>query len=99
MEEVEVILKSVLGAVAFAGLFAFILVEAVKRTKIVSNEVLPLISLFLGSVAGFVVAIGFELHLPTFIAAGFIGGAMASGIYDGAKTFIANVLNMKGKDE
>lgn len=99
MEEVKNILETVLGATTFAGLFAFILVEAVKRTNIVRVEILPLVSLVLGAIAGFILAIGFKLDIPTFVAAGFIGGAMASGIYDGAKTFIANVLNMKGKDE
>lgn len=86
------ILDNILGAVAMVGIFAGVSVEALKRTEVVSIKLLPIVSLIVGMLAGLTLAIGFEQDLPTFIAAGFIGGAVASGLYDGIKS----VVNMIG---
>ena len=89
------ILDNILGAVAMVGIFAGVSVEALKRTEVVSIKLLPIVSLIVGMLAGLTLAIGFEQDLPTFVAAGFIGGAVASGLYDGSKS----VVNMIGGNE
>lgn len=90
----EEIMNSILAAVAMVGLFSGILVEGVKRAEVFSNRALPLVSLAVGMAAGFALAVGFAQDVPTFVAAGFIGGAMASGLYDGIKTLV-NTLGGK----
>lgn len=82
------ILNNILSAVALVGIFAGVLVEALKRTELVSVKALPILSLVVGSLAGLALALGFGQDVPTFIAAGFIGGAVASGLYDGIKSVV-----------
>uniref|UniRef100_UPI0035A0CEAA holin n=1 Tax=Jeotgalibaca porci TaxID=1868793 RepID=UPI0035A0CEAA len=76
------LLNNILSAVAFVGVFSGIAVEVLKRSEVVSVRFLPLASIAIGMTVGFVMALGFYQDVPTFIAAGFIGGAMASGVYD-----------------
>lgn len=76
------LLNNILSAVAFVGVFSGIAVEVLKRTEVVTVRFLPLASIVIGMVVGLVLAIGFYQDVPTFIAAGFIGGAVASGVYD-----------------
>ena len=76
------LLSYVLNAVAFVGVFSGIAVEVLKRTEVVDKRYLPLSSVVIGAVVGFILAIGFYQPVSTFVAAGFIGGAVASGIYD-----------------
>ena len=90
------ILDNILGAVAIVGIFAGVLVEALKRTEVVSLKLLPIVSLIVGMLAGLTLAIGFEQDLPTFVAAGFIGGAMASGIYDSGSSAVAFLKDFMG---
>lgn len=81
------IMNNILAATAIVAVFAMIAVEAIKRTGKVPAHVLPLLSVTVGMLAGVLVALGFGQDLPTYIAAGFIAGAAASGIYDlGSKT-------------
>ena len=82
------IMSNILAATAIVGIFAGILVEGIKRAEVLSPRSLPLISLLIGMVTGFVLAIGFKQDLATFTAAGFIGGAMASGLYDAITNLI-----------
>ena len=82
------ILNNILSAVALVGIFAGVLVEALKRTELVSVKAMPILSLGVGSLAGLALALGFGQDVPTFIAAGFIGGAVASGLYDGIKSVV-----------
>lgn len=82
------ILNNILSAVALVGIFAGVLVEALKRTELVSVKALPILSLVVGSLAGLALALGFGQDVPTFIAAGFIGGAVASGLYDGIRSVV-----------
>lgn len=76
------LLTNVLNAVAFVGVFSGIAVEVLKRAEVIDKRFLPLVSVVIGSIVGFVLAIGFYQDMATYIAAGFIGGAVASGIYD-----------------
>lgn len=76
------LLSNVLNAVAFVGVFSGIAVEVLKRTEVIDKRFLPLSSVVIGMVVGFILAVGFYQPVPTFVAAGFIGGAVASGIYD-----------------
>lgn len=76
------LLNNILSAVAFVGVFSGIAVEVIKRAEVIDKRFLPLASVVIGAIVGFILAIGFYQDVPTFIAAGFIGGAVASGIYD-----------------
>lgn len=96
----ETILSNILAAVALVGIFAGVLVEAIKRTEVFSTRTLPIISLVIGMLAGLALAFGFHQDVPTFVSAGFIGGAVASGLYDGAKSFwdiVRNFIDTKGE--
>ena len=76
------LLNNVLSAVAFVGVFSGIAVEVLKRSEVIDKRFLPVASVVIGAIVGFILAIGFYQDVPTFIAAGFIGGATASGVYD-----------------
>jgi putative flippase GtrA len=76
------LLNSILSAVAFVGVFSGIAVEVLKRAEVIDNRFLPLASVAIGSIVGFILSVGFNQDLATFVAAGFIGGAVASGVYD-----------------
>jgi uncharacterized membrane protein (DUF441 family) len=76
------LLNNILSAVAFVGVFSGIVVQVIKNAELVNKRYLPLVSVVLGMVVGYILAIGFYQDIPTFIAAGFIGGAAASGVYD-----------------
>ena len=76
------LLNNVLSAVEFVGVFSGMAVEVIKRSEVIDKRFLPLASVVIGSIVGFVLAIGFYQDMATYIAAGFIGGAVASGIYD-----------------
>ena len=76
------LLNNILSAVAFVGVFSGIVVQVIKNAELVNKRYLPLVSVVLGMVVGYILAIGFYQDIPTFIAAGLIGGATASGVYD-----------------
>lgn len=76
------ILDNIIAAIAVVGLFVGIIVEVVKRTETVTKRYLPLVSVIIGMITGFVLAIAFNQDVATYVAAGFIGGAVASGVYD-----------------
>jgi putative flippase GtrA len=76
------LLNNVLSAVAFVGVFSGIAVETLKRAEVIDKRFLPLASVVIGAIVGFVLSVGFNQDLATFVAAGFIGGAVASGVYD-----------------
>ena len=76
------LLNNILSAVAFVGVFSGIVVQVIKNAELVNKRYLPLVSVGLGMVVGYILAIGFYQDIPTCIAAGFIGGATASGVYD-----------------
>lgn len=76
------IMNSIIAATAFVGVFAGIIVEVIKRADLVSTRYLPALSIVIGMITGFVMATGFNQDLAVYIAAGFIGGATASGVYD-----------------
>jgi putative flippase GtrA len=76
------LLNNVLSAVAFVGVFSGIAVEVLKRAEVIDKRFLPLASVVIGAIVGFVLSVGFNQDLATFVSAGFIGGAVASGVYD-----------------
>ena len=76
------LLNNVLSAVAFVGVFSGIAVEVLKRAEVIDKRFLPLASVVIGAIVGFILSVGFYQDTATYIAAGFIGGAVASGIYD-----------------
>ncbi|WP_373737260.1 holin [Jeotgalibaca porci] len=76
------LLNNILSAVAFVGVFSGIVVQVIKNAELVNKRYLPLVSVGLGMVVGYILAIGFYQDTATYIAAGFIGGAVASGVYD-----------------
>ena len=76
------LLNNILSAVAFVGVFSGIAVEILKRTEVIDKRFLPLASVVIGAIVGYILAIGFHQDVATYIAAGFIGGATASGVYD-----------------
>ena len=76
------LLNNVLSAVAFVGVFSGIAVEVLKRTEVIDKRFLPLASVLIGAAVGLVLSLGFYQDTATYVAAGFIGGAVASGIYD-----------------
>lgn len=76
------IMHNILAAVAFVGVFSGIAVEVLKRTEVVSKRYLPVASIVIGMMVGFVLSVAFYQDTATFVAAGFIGGAVASGVYD-----------------
>ena len=75
-------LPSILIAVGGVAVFVGFTIEAVKRTEMFGTRTLPIVSLILGVLVGFVIALGFNMDIPTYMAAGFIGGGFASGMYD-----------------
>lgn len=82
------IMNNILAATAVVGIFAGILVEGIKRAEVLSPRSLPLVSLVIGMGTGVALAFGFGQDVATFVAAGFIGGAAASGLYD----FVSNLI-------
>lgn len=90
------IMNNILAAVALVGIFVGGLVEGVKRTEVVSKRALPLLSMGLGMVVGYVVALGFNQDLATYTAAGFVGGAMASGVFDAIVSLLGIAKNFNG---
>lgn len=82
------IMNNILAATAIVAIFAGILVEVVKRTGSFPSNYLPALSLGIGMGVGALLAVGFGQDLPTYVAAGFIAGAAASGIYDFASKTI-----------
>lgn len=90
------IMNNILAATALVGIFVGGLVEGLKRTEVVSKRFLPLLSMALGMVVGYVVALGFQQDLATYTAAGFVGGAMASGVFDAIVSLLDIVKNFIG---
>lgn len=81
------IMNNILAATAIVAVFAMIAVEVIKRTGKVESTMLPALSIGIGMGLGVLIAIGFGQDMPTYVAAGFIAGAAASGVYDfGSKT-------------
>lgn len=86
MEElVSVVMNNILASIVLVSAFTGLLVEGIKKTNRIKQEDIPFVSLFIGMLSGFVLSIGFGLDLATMIAAGFISGGFASGIYDTGK--------------
>lgn len=93
------LLNNMLGAVLFVGFFAIAAVEALKRTEVFGKRTLPVVSLALGMFVGFIIAIGFNQDVPTYVAAGFVGGIFASGLYDAVKSsfvLLKDLFNLLG---
>lgn len=90
------IMNNILAATALVGIFVGGLVEGLKRTEVVSKKFLPLLSMGLGMVVGYVVALGFNQDLATYTAAGFVGGAMASGVFDAIVSLLGIANNFIG---
>lgn len=90
------IMNNILAATALVGIFVGGLVEGLKRTEVVSKRFLPLLSMALGMVVGYVVALGFQQDLATYTAAGFVGGAMASGVFDAIVSLLGIAKNFIG---
>lgn len=74
--------EAVAAAVVIA-IFVGIILQAVKQLESVNNRYLPLMSIILGMAIGALFAIAFEFAVAVYVIAGFLGGASASGIYDG----------------
>lgn len=73
-------------AVAVAGILAVLIgfiMQGIKQLEAVNNKYLPLLSMILGLVLGAVIALAFDFNIGIYMIAGFIGGAGASGLYDG----------------
>lgn len=73
-------------AVTVAGILALLIgfiMQGIKQLEVVNNKYLPLISMALGIILGAIIAVAFEFNVGIYIIAGFIGGASASGLYDG----------------
>lgn len=73
-------------AVAVAGILAVLIgfiMQAIKQLEAINNKYLPLLSMILGIVLGAVIALTFDFNIGIYMIAGFIGGAGASGLYDG----------------
>lgn len=90
------IMNNILAATAVVGFFTGLLIEGIKRSEVVSNRVLPLLSMGVGMAMGYVIALGFDQHISTFVAAGFVGGAMASGVYDSGSSAVAFLKDFLG---
>ena len=61
-----------------------ILTEAVKDQGVIESKHLPFVSLFLGLVMGGLMKFlpGHDVPISMLLFAGFVSGAMASGLYD-----------------
>lgn len=73
-------------AVAVAGMLAVLIgfiMQGIKQLEAVNNKYLPLLSMILGIILGAVIALAFDFNIGIYMIAGFIGGAGASGLYDG----------------
>lgn len=79
----ENIMSEAVSAAVGIAVFVGIILQAVKQLESVNNKYLPLMSIVLGVVIGIVFAIAFEFSVAVYAIAGFLGGASASGIYDG----------------
>lgn len=90
------IMSNILGAISLVGIFTGLLIEGVKRTETVSNKILPILSLFIGGLMGSVIGFGFHQDLPTYVAAGFIAGGLASGMYDSITIIWDLIKNLIG---
>lgn len=64
-----------------------IVVQLLKQVEAPAKW-LPLISVFIGAVCGFVYAVYYDADLFVSVVNGFIFGASASGIYDLTKSVI-----------
>lgn len=86
MEElVNVVMNNILASIVLVSVFTYLMVEGIKKTNRVKVDDLPFLSLFVGMVAGLILSIGFKLDIATMVAAGFISGGFASGMYDTGK--------------
>lgn len=79
----ENIMSEAVSAAFGIAIFVGIILQAVKQLESVNNKYLPLMSIVLGVVIGIVFAIAFGFDVAVYTIAGFLGGASASGIYDG----------------
>ena len=53
------LLNNILSAVAFVGVFSGIVVQVIKNAELVNKRYLPLVSVGLGMVVGYILALGF----------------------------------------
>lgn len=79
----EEIMSEAVAVSGFLALFIGIIMQGIKQLEAVNNKYLPLLSIALGIILGSVIAVAFEFNVGIYIIAGFIGGASASGLYDG----------------
>lgn len=96
MNNMQEIMSNILGAISLVGIFTGLLIEGVKRTETISTKALPVVSLFIGGLMGGVIGFGFLQDLPTYVAAGFIAGGLASGMYDSITSIWDLIKNLMG---
>ncbi len=68
-----------------------IVVELIKRTKLVNDNYLPLVAVCFGAISGAIFGVYYQVDLFEHIFMGIVFGASASGIYDTGKTAVKEV--------
>ena len=81
MDILDWIEKSVSSQIIVIAIVVFLLVWAIKNTSWVSKKLLPLVSMALGIIVGYVVSLQFGSPFEGMVE-GFIAGGFASGGYD-----------------
>lgn len=78
------------------GLLIYVIVEAVKQTKM-NNQYLPIVAVFAGGAIGAIVALFYPNRMLLNIAFGALAGFSATGINEFLHTSLASLFQPKEK--
>lgn len=82
----EIITHVLATGISFAPIM-MIVTEAVKQTKIVPTNLLPVVSVLLGTALGAVMGFCFDQSVAEMTIGGLVAGGMACGLYDATNKY------------
>lgn len=98
MSLVDIFNIMVATAYGFITLITWVAIQAIKQTNIINNHWLPLVSILLGTVIGFIASAyiyGTDIYLGT--AFGFLSGFSATGLNEVLNHYAFSPDNIKEK--
>ncbi|MHC5215390.1 holin [Enterococcus sp. LJL128] len=82
----EIITHVLATGLSFAPIM-MIVTEAVKQTGVITSKYLPLISITLGIILGFIMGVCFDQNVAEMTIGGLVAGGMACGLYDATNKY------------
>lgn len=82
----EIITHILATGISFSPIM-MIVTEGVKQTKIIPNNLLPIVSVLLGTCLGAVMGLCFDQSIAEMTVGGLVAGGMACGLYDATNKY------------